>query len=379
MRRASVFAGAAVLLLGTAVTSTVSAQAEPVCGPPGEELPATIVGAGRIVGTSGDDVIVGSDGVDTITGLGGNDVICGEGGNDVIDGGSGTDVLIGDSVELPPFMPSDGTNDDHLIGGSGSDRLFGLGGDDLLEGGSGDDELIGFGGNDTISGGSGADTAFGGPLDDEIDGGSGDDTLWGNFGSDTITGGSGADFIDGDNPFPTPPSCRSRRARTTTTAAEEAAPTRSSTARRPSNSRPIPRSCDAGPCLGHRIARLVCAVRCPDRRPAPSRRHTKPENTVGSRSGISRAPSGQCPVRPDIGGAPRLSPEVLAREATHRVRRRPLARREAARPRNAGQASSLRRRRPPAADRTSHPNDGVEAGDDDADRHHRRVRPSARS
>ena len=255
MRKALVFTGAAVLILGTAVTSTASAQEAPVCGPPGEEQPATIVGAGTIVGTSGDDVIVGSDGVDTINGGSGNDVICGEGGNDVIDGGSGVDVLIGDNADLPPFLPSNGTNNDHLIGGSGADHLFGVGGNDVLEGGSGDDELIGFGGNDTISGGTGADTAFGGPLNDVIDGGSGDDTLWGNFGSDTITGGSGADFIDGDNPFPDPPPFTP--ARTTTIAAAAAAPTRSSTARSPSSST-------------HRLAATESA--CSTNATSPSRR-----------------------------------------------------------------------------------------------------------
>ena len=79
MRSAFVFTGAAVLILGTAVTSTAAAQEAPVCGPPEEEQPATIVGAGTIVGTSGDDVIVGSDGNDTIDGGGGDDIICGEG------------------------------------------------------------------------------------------------------------------------------------------------------------------------------------------------------------------------------------------------------------------------------------------------------------
>jgi Ca2+-binding RTX toxin-like protein len=97
------------------------------------------------VGTAGDDAIVGGDGA------------------------RGGDVLIGDNANLPPFLPSNGTNDDHLIGGSGTDHLFGVGGNEVLEGGSGDHEPIGFGGNDTI------------------------------------TGGSGTDFIDGDNPSPPPP------------------------------------------------------------------------------------------------------------------------------------------------------------------------------
>ena len=37
-----------------------------MCGPPGAGVPATIVGAGTIVGTQGDDVIVGSSGPDEL-------------------------------------------------------------------------------------------------------------------------------------------------------------------------------------------------------------------------------------------------------------------------------------------------------------------------
>src|SRR5690349_2136619 len=82
MKRALVLSAvAAVLVLATVMISTAAAQDEPVCGPPDAEQPATIVGAGTIVGTAGDDVIVGSDGVDTISGGGGNDIICGEGGS----------------------------------------------------------------------------------------------------------------------------------------------------------------------------------------------------------------------------------------------------------------------------------------------------------
>src|SRR5688572_29677993 len=90
---------------------------EPQCGPPGEEVPATIVGSGTIVGTQGDDVIVGGAEGDTILGLGGNDVVCGESGNDRLIGGRGDDVLIGDGVDPPPFAPSNGANDDTLVGG----------------------------------------------------------------------------------------------------------------------------------------------------------------------------------------------------------------------------------------------------------------------
>ena len=51
--------------------------------------PATISGAGLIIGTSGNDVIVGSSGSDLIDGRGGNDLICGRGGADTLLGGPG--------------------------------------------------------------------------------------------------------------------------------------------------------------------------------------------------------------------------------------------------------------------------------------------------
>ena len=146
--------GAGLLLVSTAIATPAAAQEHPLCGPPGEEVPATIVGTGTIVGTPGDDVIVGSNDVDRILALGGNDIVCGEGGNDVVDGGLGDDILIGDAADLPPFIPSNGTNDDTLRGGEGNDTLAGLGGDNQLDGGSGNDTLIGMGGYDDIRGGS---------------------------------------------------------------------------------------------------------------------------------------------------------------------------------------------------------------------------------
>ena len=80
-----------------------------------------------------------------------------------------------------------------------------LGGDDSLESGPGEDQLIGMGGEDDITSGPGDDTAFGGPGVDHVNGEPGNDTLFGNFGSDVVSGGPGDDFIDGDNPFPSPP------------------------------------------------------------------------------------------------------------------------------------------------------------------------------
>ena len=85
MKRSLIVLGTFALLFCVSLLASASAQETPLCGPPGEEVPATIVGAGTINGTPGDDVIVGSAGVDHIDGGPGNDIICGEGGNDVVE------------------------------------------------------------------------------------------------------------------------------------------------------------------------------------------------------------------------------------------------------------------------------------------------------
>lgn len=78
--------------------------------------------------------------------------------------------------------------DDTLIGGIGSDQLFGGNGNDTLQGGAG---------NDLLSGGNGDDTLAGGPGTDDMLGGRGDDLLiWSpGDGSDRLDGGSGFDTM----------------------------------------------------------------------------------------------------------------------------------------------------------------------------------------
>ncbi|MGH3480270.1 MAG: calcium-binding protein, partial [Nocardioidaceae bacterium] len=115
-----------VLLLGTQLSGAASAQEPPLCGPPGEEVPATIVGAGTIFGTSGDDVIVASAGNDIVFAGGGNDFVCGEGGNDTLDGGNGDDVLIGD--EGADAMYGGAGNDVYFVDATG-DQVFELAGE----------------------------------------------------------------------------------------------------------------------------------------------------------------------------------------------------------------------------------------------------------
>src|SRR4029079_3730079 len=91
--------------------------------PPCNGRTATIVGAGTIEGTAGNDVIVGSDDGDEIEGLGGNDTSCARGGNELIEGGTGDDVV---------------------FAGGGSDTMI----EDASANGA--DDLRGQGGNDTV-------------------------------------------------------------------------------------------------------------------------------------------------------------------------------------------------------------------------------------
>ena len=105
MKRSLIGLGTSALLVGVWFPASASAQEQPLCGPPGEEVPATIVGAGTIKGTPGNDVIVGSTGVDRIDGGPGDDFICGEGGNDDLSGGPGADTLIGDELDSRPIRP----------------------------------------------------------------------------------------------------------------------------------------------------------------------------------------------------------------------------------------------------------------------------------
>jgi Ca2+-binding RTX toxin-like protein len=179
---------------------------------------ATIVGAGTIVGTDGDDVIVGSDGPDAIDGLDGNDTICGLDGNDILDGGLGDDTLIGgpgidiitggpgfDTVVESRDADMTLTNTRLTIGGEGNDMLSGIE-SAILTGGPGDNilnavmftgpvTLDGGEGNDVLTGGSGDDTLYGGDGDDILSGRGGDDTLYGGQGFDTCIPSIGTDAI----------------------------------------------------------------------------------------------------------------------------------------------------------------------------------------
>jgi len=141
--------GVLVILVGVLTPSAADAVPTgraPMC----LGLEATIVGAGVIKGTAGDDVIVGSGGNDTIKGLAGHDRICGGGGNDTIVGGMGRDQVQG------------GPGNDTIIGGPGRDILKGGIGADIIKGNASNDKLFGEAGDDNLNGGLGTDRVTGG-------------------------------------------------------------------------------------------------------------------------------------------------------------------------------------------------------------------------
>jgi Ca2+-binding RTX toxin-like protein len=89
----------ALLLVGLSMPVLASRSlGAAICTIDGTQYPATIVGAGTITGTPGNDVIFGSRGPDTIFGNGGNDVVCGRDGSDVIKAGTdlGANLISGD-------------------------------------------------------------------------------------------------------------------------------------------------------------------------------------------------------------------------------------------------------------------------------------------
>jgi hypothetical protein len=146
------FATPSVLALGLLAAGFVSpayaSQTFPV--PIGRNLfcegkRATIVGAGEIWGTPGDDVIVGSNGDDRIFGGLGNDIICGNGGNDYLRGGYGDDHLYG------------GPGDDIVAGNWGYDWVYGDDGNDMLYANWEQEEDADF---DILMGGAGNDHLF---------------------------------------------------------------------------------------------------------------------------------------------------------------------------------------------------------------------------
>ncbi|NYZ15568.1 hypothetical protein HL658_23760 [Azospirillum sp. RWY-5-1] len=128
--------------------------------------------------------------------------------NSAVYAGSGDDELViagGNSVRL-----FGGTGDDTVLfdqfrestacGGAGDDVMSGIAFDSTVKGGSGDDDLAAFGSGNTLSGGTGDDTlTIGGQRISEgrVHGGAGDDLLrGGGFRDNRFDGGAGDDRFE---------------------------------------------------------------------------------------------------------------------------------------------------------------------------------------
>ncbi|WP_210490842.1 peroxidase family protein [Microvirga antarctica] len=232
----------------------------------GEATGDVLISIENIVGGDGADSLRGDAGNNHLSGGGGYDLLEGGAGADTLDGGSGIDTVTYASAKTAVYMDlmtgsASGSQTgadvligiENLIGGAGSDRLFGDDGVNSLTGGAGNDYLIGRGGADVMIGGTGNDIyvvdnardivkeigdggkdtvrtsvsytlargseienlkAIGtGPFrlsgnsfdnaiagstgDDVIGGDSGDDRLSGGAGDDRLVGGKGADRLAG--------------------------------------------------------------------------------------------------------------------------------------------------------------------------------------
>jgi serralysin len=172
----------------------------------------------NLVGGSGSDTLTGNSLNNSLAGGGGDDRLTGGGGSDALLGGSGDDTYFFDdplpeeSDEVHEKL-SDGTDTldfsaqatgvvvnvgtslvqsldaarilklnasstfENVVGGVGSDILFGNSLDNLLIGGDGNNILVGAGGADILIGGNGRDILIGGLGPDALTGGGGEDIL----------------------------------------------------------------------------------------------------------------------------------------------------------------------------------------------------------
>ena len=137
------------------------------------------------------DCVVGGAGSDALFGGSDADVVQGQAGVDLIEGNHGADNLRG------------GTDDDLLFGNAGGDEMYGDGDDDAMYGdrdipswvddtpqGSAVDVMYGGPGEDHMEGDGDDDDMFGGADDDHMEGNNGADDMYGESGDDDMIGGS---------------------------------------------------------------------------------------------------------------------------------------------------------------------------------------------
>jgi Ca2+-binding RTX toxin-like protein len=155
-------------------------------------LDATLLGIPvQVVGGAGNDRLKTGLGNDTIfgddeTGDGtGNDVIDAGGGSNTVSAGGGNNVI------------RTGAGPDTISAGDGRQDIRSGAGIDTIAVGSGESTIDAGGGNDLVTLAGGANWVQGGFGNDVLVGGSGADVLFGEGGKDLLIGGLGSDYLDG--------------------------------------------------------------------------------------------------------------------------------------------------------------------------------------
>jgi Ca2+-binding RTX toxin-like protein len=132
-------------------------------------------------------------------------------GSDRIYGSDGPSSIFGDTTTDACDLQSDpvskqptetgvaGDAADLILGGNGVDVVNAGGADDWVYAGGGADRVCGNSGADHLDGGDDADVVYGGTGADQGYGDAGADQVYGNDGGDALYGGAGADRIQGNN------------------------------------------------------------------------------------------------------------------------------------------------------------------------------------
>ncbi|MGK5740972.1 hypothetical protein [Micromonospora sp. URMC 103] len=191
-------------------------------------------GANTVYGNGGDDVL----GVIADDRPSGDNLLVGGPGGDTVNGGRGNDTIHTFDTTIPADVDDDGSGDAGLTNqvdtGSGQDTVYGSAGTDLVVSHSANGQtgrLHGYGADDVLIGGYGTDEVFGGPGDDHVlaepseVGPAGDDDGYGRFrevahtplptgvqaqtkllvggpGRDHVIGGDGGSVVFGDRHLP---------------------------------------------------------------------------------------------------------------------------------------------------------------------------------
>ena len=210
-------------------TASTPSQTATVFGGAGADVLTGGLGSDRLYGGPDDDYVVAApatvSGPDTIDdalgrardvgvlpGAGGSTkLLVGGTGSDRIYGSDGPSTIFGDTTtdacdvqsdpvsKQPVETATTGDAADLILGGTGVDVVNAGGGADWAYTSGAADRVCGNSGTDHLYAGDDADLVFGGSGDDQAFGEAGADQVYGNTGADAVYGGAGTDRLQGNN------------------------------------------------------------------------------------------------------------------------------------------------------------------------------------